>query len=293
MSYFDAIRDAVRAYRTYKIQKLSAALAFYAIISLGPMLVVALYFATLFWGQAAAEGTMIERLQSLVGEQASLQMERLLRNTALQGINSFIGGIGLVTLLVAATTFFSDMHSSLNLLWDLKVKPGKGVRNLLLTRFLAFLIVLGLGVLLLTSLVIDSLVGMMIRNLRETMPGSIYLFARVFNQVFTFIVTTGLFALIFKLLPDADVRRRALFTGAAFTAILFTISKSLILYYLRRSSIDTTHGVAGSLVILLLWIYFSAMILYFGAAFTKAYARDRGGLQPNALAVPDRPEEVG
>jgi membrane protein len=269
-----------------KVVKLSAALAFYTIFSLGPMMIVILYLADIFWGRAAVEGSLFEQLRGLLGTDAARQVQEVIQNASMSGKSTFTAVIGFITLLIGATTVFAEIQDSINMIWNLKTKAERGWLKMIVDRLLSFSIIVSLGFLLLVSLVINGLVEIFMRQLQEVFPNVAVVALYIINLLVTFIIVSSLFAIIFKVLPDAQIKWRNVFVGSMFTAFLFIIGKFGITYYVSTSDLGTTYGAAGSLVVLLLWVYYSSFILYFGAEFTKAYASRYGEpIHPSQYAV--------
>ena len=282
----DILINAGKGFAKDRIPKLSASLAYYTIFSIGPMMIVIIYLADLFWGRQAIEGSIYEQVKDLVGNQAALQVQEIIKNASVSGNNTVTAVVGFIALLVGATTVFSEIQDSTNFIWKLKVKSKKGWLKMLLNRLLSFSLVVSLGFLLLVSLILNALVEKFMDRLQELFPSTAVVFVYLANLVITFVIIWSLFAIIFKVLPDALIRWKDVAVGSFFTALLFMAGKFGITYYIGRSNIGSTYGTAGSLAILLLWVYFSAIILYFGAEFTKAYAMKYGEeIKPNDYAV--------
>ncbi|MGV3656938.1 MAG: YihY/virulence factor BrkB family protein [Chitinophagaceae bacterium] len=266
--------------------KLSASLAYYTIFSLGPMLIVMIYMADIFWGRAAIEGTVYGQISGLVGSETALQIQEIIKNASLDGKSRTAGIIGIITLIIGATTVFAEIQDSINFIWGLKTKAERGWLRMLFNRLLSFSIVVSLGFLLLVSLVINGILEALTGQLEQVFPDMTLTIVYVTNLLLTLLVTSFLFAIIFKVLPDAKIHWRDVLVGSVVTALLFMLSRFLISFYIGRSDISSTYGTAGSLVVLLLWVYFAAIILYFGAEFTKAYATDYGAMiRPSQYAV--------
>lgn len=271
------IKTAGLGFSKHRILNLSSSLAFYTIFSLGPMLLVIIFVSDIFWGRQAVEGTIYHQISGFVGEGAALQIQEIMKNSSING-SSLIAFIGFLTLLVAATTLFSEIQSSLNVIWNLKVKKGRPWLILLKGRLLSFSLVAGLGFLLLVSLIINGLLEGFMDNLQEMFPHITMVGVYIVNVILTLFVVALLFAIIFKVLPDAIIQWKHVVVGSLFTAALFMIGKFCLTVYIDNSNLGSTYGSAGSLVILLLWIYYSSIVLYFGAEFTKVYALKYGGL---------------
>ena len=269
-----------------KVLKLSAALAFYTIFSLPAMLIIIIAISDFFYGRRAIEGTIYDQIASFVGRDAAIQIQQTIRSAALSGQAGFATLVGLVTLVVGATSVFGEIQDSINHIWRLKAKPKKGWLKILINRLLSFSMVVCLGFLLLVSLLINGVMEAFIHTLTQLFPSITFFAVYSFNLLLTFLITTFLFAIIFKFLPDAKIRWRHVRVGAFTTALLFLAGKFLIGYYLGHSRLSSAYGAAGSVIVILLWVYYSAMILYFGAEFTRHYAMVSGSrIYPDEYAV--------
>ena len=271
-----------------KVFKLSAALAFYTIFSLPAMLIIIISISNVFYGRAAIEGTLYHQIAGFIGTEAALQIQETIRAAAQSQNSNFAAIVGGITLLFGATSVFSEIQDSINHIWKLKAKPkkGKGFLKMVFNRVLSFSIVVSLGFILLVSLLINGLMDLLITRLTLMFPQLTVIMVYVFNVLLTFGITALLFGMIFKVLPDARIKWKHVRAGAFTTAILFMLGKFLIGYYLGHSKLSTTYGTAGSVIVMLLWVYYSAMILYFGAIFTHAYAVHTGSrIYPNNYAV--------
>lgn len=259
--------------------RLAAALAYYTIFSLAPMLIIAIAVAGLIWEREAVQTAVMNQVGGLVGSQGSEFVGGLLEgaNNPREGIAATV--LGVVTLLFGALGVFNALHDALNTIWEVKEAETKGIWNsikkVIVNRFLSFTMILGIGFMLLVSLVISAAISAL-----GTWIGGLFPFQEFILQIINLVISIGVitvfFALIFKILPDADVAWRDVWIGAFFTAILFSIGKTLIGLYLGSSAVASSFGAAGSLVLLLLWIYYSAQILFFGAEFTQVYANQFG-----------------
>jgi len=280
------LKDSFKGFSDDRVLKLSGALAYFTIFSIGPMLIVIIYFADIFYGREAIEGTVFGQIKDFVGAPAAAQIQEIIRSATLSGNASVTGVLGFITLLLGTTTVFAEIQDTINIIWGLKAKPKKGWLKMLMNRLLSFSIVISLGFILLVSLVVTGLVEALSNRLLQMFPDIALLVIYIFNLLTTFTVVTLLFAIIFKMLPDAKIMWRDVITGAMVTAILFMLGKFGITLYINTSNVGTAYGTAGSFVIILLWIYYSSIILYFGAEFTKAYAATYGRqIQPNQYAV--------
>lgn len=269
-----------------KILKLSASLAYSTVFSIAPMIIVVLYFGDIFLGREAIEGKLYGELSGLLGPAAAGQIQEIIKNTALSADLGWSAIVGVITLIIGATGVFTEIQDSINFIWRLKTKPkkGKGLLKIILTRLLSFSLVISLGFVMVVSLLVHGIIEVLMSRLSSIFPATIVVY--IINLVVTFITISALFAVIFKVLPDAKVKWRHVGTGAITTAVLFMLGKFAIGFYLGNSSIGSTYGAAGALVILLVWVYYSAAILYFGAAFTRQYVQQKGErIYPNNYAV--------
>jgi membrane protein len=266
--------------------KLSASLSYYTVFALGPLLIIVLSLAGMIYGKEAARGQLYKDLSGLVEPEVALQIQQIIANAMHTHATTIGAIIGFIILFIGATGVFTEIQGSINFIWSVKAKPKKGWLKYLGNRLLSFSLVLGLGFLLLVSLVVNTLLTLLSTRLTKLFPHyTVYLF-NVINMVVILTVITGLFAVIYKVLPDAIISWKDALIGAAFTALLFLLGKFLIGYYLERINLDITYGTAASIVVILTWVYYSSLILYFGAEFTKVYALHSGeGIRPKQTAV--------
>ena len=264
--------------------KLSASLSYYTIFALGPLLFFVISLSGFFYGKEASEGRIYEQFKDLIGNDAALQIQDILTNAS-EGYDSTTGAIiGAVMLFIGATGVFTEIQSSINFIWSVKSKPRRGWLKFILNRLLSFSLVLGLGFLLLVSLIINALLTLVNKKILEKFPNNEYF--NLLNSLILLAVITALFAVIYKVLPDARIAWRDAWIGSAFTAMLFLVGKFLIGFYLGQSTIGVVYGTAASIILILVWVYYSSMILYFGAEFTKMYALHSGeGIKPKQTAV--------
>lgn len=267
--------------------KLSAALAYHTIFSLPGLIIVIIWVTDLFWGQQAVEGTVYGQITALVGSDAAAQIQETIRNATLSNEGQFATIIGIATLVWGSTQVFSEIQDSVNVIWQLKAKPrGRGVLKFVLNRLLSFSMVISLGFLMLVSLMVNGLMDAFINQLTRVFPDTEVVVVYIFNFLLSFLVVAFLFGLIFKVLPDARIEWKHVRAGAIATAILFMLGKFVIGYYLGHSRLSSAYGAAGSVIVILLWVYYSSVILYFGASFTRAYAIHQGAhIYPNQYAV--------
>ena len=266
--------------------KLSASLSYYTVFALGPLLIIIISLAGIFFGREAVEGRIYQQLNGLIGNDAATQVQDIIMNIEHSHATTAGAIIGAIVLVIGATGVFTEMQGSINFIWSVKAKPKKGWLKYLINRLISFSLVLGLGFLLLVSLIVNALFTVMSDRLTRLFPNYTVSLFQLLNIAIILIVITGLFAVIFKVLPDADIKWRDVLTGSMVTAVLFMIGKFAITIYIGKSNVGNTYGAAGSLVVLLLWVYYSAIILYFGAELTKVYAHAHGEkIIPNDFAV--------
>ncbi len=279
------LKETFQEWNEDKAPRLAAALAYYTAFSLAPLLIVVISIAGLIFGQDAVRGQLQYEIQGVVGMQAASAIQEMLANFSHPSSGIIATIVGLITLLLGAAGVFGQLQDALDTVWEVAPKPGQGIMAIIRQRFISFTMVLGIGFLLLVSLVISTGVTAVGSLISVSIPQSEFVLQLV-NFVISFAVITLLFALIYKVLPDVAIGWRDVWMGAAVTALLFAVGKLLIGLYLGSSSIGTAYGAAGSFVILLIWIYYSAQILLFGAEFTQVYARTYGSrILPSNNAV--------
>lgn len=282
------LRQTISDFADFKILRMSAALAYYTVFALAPMLIVIITLCDIFYGREAIEGSIYGQINDFVGSQAAAQIQEILKNTAVSNDISWASIIGAISLVLAATGVFTEIQDSINFIWRLKAKPkkGKGFLKMVINRLLSFSMVIGLGFILMVSLIVNAVMDTLSQRLMQRLPEVQVYVAYIINYAVTFFIISFLFASIFKILPDARVQWRDVWKGAFATAILFMLGKFGISFYLGQSNVASAYGAAGSIVLILLWVYYSAIILYFGAAYTHVYVRFKGRrIYPNDYAV--------
>jgi membrane protein len=282
----DVFRQAGIDWWKVKAPRLGAALAYYTVLSLAPILVIAIAVAGAVYGEEAARGELVGQIRDLVGPQGAEAVQTMIANSA-QGEASLIATlIGLAVLVFSATVAFTELQDALNTIWGVQPKGSGGLLGLVRDRLLSFALVVAVGFLLLVSLIISTVLAAAGKYFGDLLPSWAPILQLVHLAV-SFAVITLLFALIFKVLPDVELSWRHVWIGAAMTALLFVIGKSLIGLYLGQASIASTYGAAGSLVVLLVWVYYSAQIMLYGAEFTRVYA-----LRSHQQPIPKRNAEA-
>lgn len=269
------VKEAAADWSHDRAPRLGAALAYYTVFSLVPFLVVVIALIGLVLGQEAAQSAILSHIATLVGNQSAAAIKDMIQRADQPSTGLVATGLAVVTLLFGASGVFGQLQDALNTVWGVEPKEGRGVWGFIKDRFLSFVAVLGTGFLLLVSLILSSALAAFGKWFSGLLPLPEALL-HLFNFVLSFVVVTGLFALIFKVLPDAKVAWRDVWVGALLTAALFTIGKYALGLYLGKSNVASAYGAAGSLVLILLWVYYSAQILLYGAEFTQVYANRLG-----------------
>lgn len=266
--------------------KLSGSLAYYTVFSMGPLLVVIISLCSIFLAREAVEGEVYNVLRGFVGDDTAMQLQTIIENAAIgeKSLKAVI--VGGATLLIGATTVFAEIQDSINSIWGLKAQPKKGWLKMLQNRLLSFSVIVSLGFILLVSLAITGIIEGISGRLQAYFPDVAVVIFYVINLVLSLGISSLIFAVIFKVLPDARIKWSDVFAGAVATGVLFLMGKFGISLYISQTKVGSTYGAAGSLVVLLVWVYYSSVILYIGAEFTKAYAVKYGSeIHPNDYAV--------
>jgi len=273
--------------------KLSASLAYYTLFSIGPLLLLLMSLASIFYGGDAIQNKLFGELNGLLGTSAAAQVQEIVKNITFSGKTNFALVASIITLVVGATSVFIEIQDSLNMIWKLKAKPKKGWVAFLKNRLLSSSLIISLGFLMIVTLLVNGAIEALMDVLRREFSSIAEILMYVINLIITFVVITILFGIIFKFLPDAKIKWKHVRTGAIFTAILFMAGRYLIGLYISQTATESTYGAAGAVVVLLVWIYYSAVILYIGAEFTQVYAEAYGGsIEPAEYAVHVQQTEV-
>ncbi len=284
-NFFILVKESAVNFIADDALKFSASLSYYTIFSIAPMLIIAIAIGSLLFGRTAIEGHLFGQINSIVGNETALQIQEMLRHTTLRKNNLTATIIGVAVFFIGATGVFGEIQSTINRIWGLKAKPKKGVIKYLVNRVLSFAMVVSIGFLMVVSLIASTVIGILNAKLNTFLPEATFVIVLVNNAVSLLIISL-LFAVVFKYLPDSIVKWRDAWIGSLFTSSLFLLGKYLIGLYLSTSSGASAYGAAGSVVLLLLWVYYSSILLYFGAEFTKSYALKHGsGIYPNLFSV--------
>lgn len=267
------VREAGSQWVADKAPRLGAALAYYTIFSIAPLLVITIAVAGFVFGREAAQGQIAAQVEHLVGRQGGEAIEAMVESASKPGAGTLGSILGVAMLLLGAAGLFGQLQDALNTIWEVKPKEGRGIWGMVRDRFLSLSMVLGVAFLLLVSLIASSALAAVGTLLGDWHTGTIGL---VMTTLLDLVVVTTLFALIYRYLPDAEIAWRDVWFGAGVTAVLFTIGKFLIGMYLGRAGVQSAYGAAGSLAVLLVWLYYASQIFLFGAELTKAYANNLG-----------------
>jgi membrane protein len=269
----------------------SAALAFYTLFSLVPILVLVIWMAGAVFGRDAVQGQIVHQFAALMGEKQSLAVKEMLTTATGQNAGWLAEAIGIVTLVLAATAAFVQLQISLNLVWEVAPKPGPMIRTMLKKRIVSFALVIGIGFLLSVSLALSAALQSLREYTAARLPLPLPLLEGV-HLLTSFIIFALLFAAIFRILPDAEIAWRDVWLGSVVTSFLFSVGKYVIGLYLGRSSLTSSFGSAGSLVLIILWVYYASLILLFGAEFTRVYSLRMSATSPQPSPGGERVKKV-
>jgi membrane protein len=292
--YGQMLREAASEWLEDKAPRMGAALAYYSVFSVAPLLLIVIAVAGHVFGREAAEGRIVEQIRGTVGDTAARAIEEIVKSTQESGAGTVATVVGLAVLLFGASGVFVELQDALNTIWRVKPKPGRGLWTVVRDRLFSFTVVLGTGFLLLVSLVVSAALAALRARFQEyadRLPGGSEVWT-VANLAASFALVALLFAMIYKVLPDAKVAWRDVWVGAVFTALLFTLGRYLVGLYVARGGLASAFGAAGSVIVVLVWVYYSAQLVLFGAEFTRVHARHSGSkVLPADNAVAVTPEE--
>lgn len=289
---FSLLKETFQDWKEDKASRLAAALSYYTIFSIAPLLLVAITVVGFVMDPGDVKGELYAQVRDLVGREGADMVQTMVDNAAASDAKGLAAVVSVVTLLIGATGVFMALKDALNTIWEVQPAPGRGLIGMIKDRVLSFSLVPGIGFLLLVSLIVDALLSAASNYANGLFLSDIWIAViRVASLVVSFLVITGLFAVIYKVLPDAKIAWRDVWIGAAVTSLLFTVGRFAIGLYIGNSSTASAYGAAGALIVLLLWIYYAAQILFLGAEFTQVYARRYGSrIEPEEGAVAVTPE---
>src|SRR5919199_4252277 len=287
---FTLLKQTVYEWLEDRAARLGAGLAYYTAVSLAPLLIILIAIAGFVLGRQAVEGQVVAQIQGLVGKTGAEAIQAMIASASQPKAGIIATVVSIATLLFGASGVFGALQDALNTIWEVTPKPGRGMLGMIRDRFVSFTMLLGVGFLLLVALVLSAGLAALGTFVGGLLPVPEVVLQAV-NLIISFGVITLLFGMIFKILPDAEIRWNDVWIGAAVTSLLFTIGKFVLGLYLGKSSAGSAYGAAGSLIVVLLWVYYSAQILFFGAEFTQVYANTYGSrVVPSPDAVPLTPE---
>ncbi len=285
-SAWTLVRDTVTAWVDDYAPSMGAALAYYTVFSVAPLLLIVISVAGLVFGQEASEGEVLEQLQILMGPKAAEAIQELLRSVYQPARGTLATIVGVVVLLIGATTVFAELQNSLDRIWRAPARNSSGIWNLVRARLLSFGMILAIGFMMIVSLIASAALAAL-ASWYQPYFGSYERVAAAFDTVLSFTFLTVSFALIYKIIPRVEIRWRDVWVGALVTAVLFNVGKLLIGLYIGRTAITSTFGAAASVAVLLVWVYYAAQIFLLGAEFTRVYAHTYGSLKGRPLQHDD------
>ncbi len=275
------------------ILKYSASLAYYTVFSIAPVLIVIISVCGALFGKQAIQRQLYGHINELIGSEAAIQVQDTIKNIHLTGNNIFATIVGIIVLLIGATGIFGEVQDSLNRIWGLRIKTKKTWWKLIINRVLSFSLIISIGFVMMVSLLLNALISAFGNFLARYFSEFSVIFLQMTDSVLTFVITTFLFSLMFKVLPDAKIKWKDVLIGGLITSVFFTLGKLAIGYYLGSSNIASVYGAAGSIMIIMVWVYYNSIILYLGAEFTKVYAKLYGGkIFPNEYSEWIKTEEI-
>jgi len=285
-NFYDLLKEAGNEFLDDHATKLSASLAYYAIFSIGPLLLVIITILGFIYKKAFVTTEVFNQLSGIIGASATTELQSILANMNKQTNTTLFGVIGVLVFIFGATGIFSEIQSSINYIWSIKAKPKRSWLKYITDRLLSLLLVVGMGFLMLVTILLNILIDLLSGRLQHYLGDANIVLLKWANLGLLFIIVTFVFAVIFKVLPDAKIYWKDALIGAVFTGTLFLIGKFLISYYLVMSKSIGAYGAATSIILVLTWVYYSSIILYYGAEFTKVYAMKWGkGITINDMAV--------
>ncbi|MEO9885924.1 MAG: YihY/virulence factor BrkB family protein [Balneola sp.] len=289
MKYWKIFKKTISEYGIQDAMNYSSSIAFYLIFSLPAILIITIYIAGAAYEDQIVRDSLLKQFNTFFGQQSAEAIDKILRNVNEASDSILARIIGFVTLIISATTVFVSLQDGINKVWGIKAKPDKNLYRVLKNRLLSLAMAVSVGFLLLVSLVIEASLNFFDSKVIEIFSESEFYVATVINFGISIFVTTVVFACLFKIIPDADVKWKNVWLGALITTVFFGIGKYMIGFYLGVSSFGSVYGAAGSLVILLTWIFYSSMIVLFGATFTAVYSQEiEGGIRPTKNAILER-----
>lgn len=283
---WEVVKETFSSFVDDKVPRLAAALSYYTIFAMAPTLVIVIGVASMVFGQDAAQGKIVTEIEGLVGRDGAIAVESILKNSAQDETGLLATILGFALLIVGATSVFIELQDSLNSIWGVAPKPGRGIKGLIRDRVLSFAMVIGTGFVLMVSLLVSAALSALEGWIARVLPDLSVFVVQVVQNVVSLAIITLLIGAIYRVLPDAKIAWRDVGIGALITAALFTLGKFLIGLYLGQGSVASAYGAAGSLAVLFVWVYYSGLIFFLGAEFTQVYANRWGGrVEPASNAI--------
>ncbi len=291
ITVFSFLKEVLRNFNDDRVLKFSASLSYYTVFSIAPILIIIISIAGILFGREAVQDELAVQITGIVGQEAATQIQSMIGNTHKSGNNVFASIVSTIVLVVGATSIFGEIQDSINSIWGLKSKPKKGLIKMVINRLISFSLIISLGFIAMVSLLLDTAIKIVSDYVGRLpgigkLSGDGIILINSLNLILNFLVISFMFSVIFKVLPDAKIKWRDVIKGAIVTAILFIIGKQVIGFYVAKNNFTSVYGAAASIIIILVWVYYTAVILYFGAEFTKVYAINHGSkILPNDYAV--------
>lgn len=283
--YWEILKDTAKEWSDSSATKDSASLAYYAIFSIPGLLIIIIWIAGNFFGEEAIRGEISQQINSLMGSDVAVSIEEMVASALVDKENIFMKMVGIFSLVFGATTIFFQLQKSLNSLWDVEPRPNKAILKFFLDRANSLGMILIIGFLLMITMVLSSVISLFNNFITLQLGLQTYILMEVVNFSVGFLITTLIFAFMFRVLPDVDISWKSVWLGAFLTALLFTLGKFLLSLYFSEFKPTSTFGKAGSLILVMMWINYSCMLIFFGAEFTKVYSRKKGyKIEPSAHA---------
>lgn len=284
--FIELLKQTFSDFGKDKVLKMASSLAYVTIFALPGLLIMVIWISGAFYDPAEVSGKFISNVTSLLGLKTTIKLESVLIHAKFDYQTVWAKTLGIITLLLSVTAIFGEIQDSINTIWGLKTKPKAGIIKVLINRLLSFSVLISLGFILMVSLVLNALITGLFDNIQQSFPGIPIAVFWIINQAVIFFVLILLFGAIFKVLPDAKITWKDVFLTSAVTAALFMVGKSVIGFILQKNATVTAYGSAGSVILVLLWVYYSSVILYLGAEFTQVYMKLKGRhISPNKYAV--------
>lgn len=292
-SNWELTKETVKKFANDRPLDYAAIIGFYTIFSLPAVLIITIRIAGAAFGEEAVQGEVVDQIGGIVGQSSAQQIQNIIENASVSPASTIGTIIGVSTMIFSATTVFVALQDSINAMWEVKAKPDKAWMKLVVDRVLSLALVVSFGFLLLVSLSVEIFLGVLNRFLQEELSGIAVYFMTAANALISLLISIVIFAAIFKVLPDAKTRWKNVWIGATVTAVLFTIGKYVLNFYFQHEPLADTYGAAGSLVLILVWVYYTSVIFLFGAEFTQVYSQEHDrGIEPEEHAVKVEVQEV-